>query len=1392
LWGFYENILDNFYVLFIWNLVLFSKYLSTFATTEISKMKRILFFLIVLFTITLSAQYKNQSVGFIENKGQIIDQKGKPNPAVQYLLNSNGLNVQIKKNGFSYDIYETKKHTLTEKQKAKRSFSSPLEKDNKNAPDYSLEYIYHRVDIDFVDSNPKVELISEEKSTDYDNYYNVPNKPEGVLMVHKFKQITYKNIYPNIDVVFTIPKDSLKPVEYNFVVHPKGKISDIQLKFSGAKTDLVDNKIQMQVRFGEMDETLPMSWTEEGNCKKVIAVGYKKIKKDVYGFECENQVLGKTIIIDPVPVRLWGTYYGGAEFDYATDVFVKDNFVYFGGITYSNRNIASSGAHQTTFISLGNPDVFFAKMNSSDGTRVWGTYYGGSNDEHFGQIKVSNNQNIYVTGGSMSTTNISTSGIHQEIKSNYWDGFLAKFDTNGVRIWGTYYGGLSNEEVDSVVIDANENVYISGGTMSLENIASAVSHQPSKENIADSQDGFIAKFNSQGIREWGTYYGGSSPDVIFDSAIDSNGDLFFMGTTSSSNNIATAGVYQEINSNYDGFLVKFDTDGNRIFGTYFGGNSDDYFYDLGIDSSNNLYCFGGTKSTSNISTPNVFQEAYNPKISLLNGGRNSCIFKLNSNGFKVWGSYFFPDTIGGSVSKSGEIYFTGRFEIGFEATPNAYQQSKNAGTESYLVKFNTNGQREWATFFGGNGADNAIKTAVDDNHYIYLTGTTQSPTNIATLGTYQTNLYPVINSYTPNAGDAFLVKFKDCQSIVTAISNSPICIGTSLEIKASGGTSYAWTGPNGFTSTDQNPIITNATTLNSGQYSCAITGTGGCDDIKTVDVIIGDTVAPIPVVTVLPIIIGDCNTIITTIPTAIDTCAGSITATTTNPLSYSLSGTYTIVWEYDDRNGNSVTQNQTVTITNQPLPSATSPQSFCIQQNATLFDILITGQNIKWHNALTNGNLLANTTLLQNGITYYASQTINGCESERIPVAVNIQNTPVPTANISQSFCSTQNATIKDIAIIGTAIKWYSASTSGSLLPKSTSLQDGITYFATQTINSCESANRTPITISLINTLNATNYSETLCDDQNDGNEIVNFSRFNSNLIGSTTETFGYYTSFNAAENKITTDQITNYGNYNLTLGQHSIYVRIDSPNSCHQIVELQLTLVSKPIINIPDIVPICEKNSVTIYAGSVSDSYLWSNGASTSSIIVSNPGNYSVVVTKNYGAISCSSTKNFTVKKSNKATINSVETKDWTDNNNEISVFVTDPGDFEYSLDGIQFQTSNQFLNIPSGQYIVSVRDKNGCGTATDEVYLLMFPKFFTPNGDGFNDTWKIKFSDIEAGLTVKIFDRYGKLIKTLANNSSHWDGSLDGVQLPASDYWFVVTRENSKEYKGHFSLKR
>lgn len=1348
-------------------------------------MKAFYLTLLLIFSFLSFGQKQTSSIGFIENKGQLIDQKGKENKDVKYLLNTNGLNVQLRNNGFSYDVYEVEQVPLTKNDKKVYNFNSE-EKDKK--PEFSTKMNFHRIDIDFLNSNKNSKLFAEEKSTDYDNYYNVIHVPNGITNVHKYQKVTYKNIYDNIDVVFFIPKDSTKVVEYNFIIKPGGKVSDIQLKFNGAKTDLIDSKIQMNLHFGKMEETLPLSWVENNNEKQKININFKKIKKGVYGFEGELNNSNKTIVIDPTPTRLWGTYYAGNNGDYSSDICNDlSNNVYFSGYTASTINIATTGTFPAPYYYS---NGFITKFNSS-GVRQWGIYY----STLPAKIKVDLNQNIYFTGKTWGETNVSTPGSHQFLHADYDDAYLVKLNSSGIRQWGTYYGGNTSDHGIDICFDLNLNVYLAGKANSLENIGTSNTHQPNHAPGYLDSDGFIAKFSPNGQRLWGTYYGGNQGDEIKSINMSNDGYIYVTGFTGSSENISTLGSYNENIQGYtSGFIAKFDTSGQRIWGSYFNGLTINVI-NKSVLGGNYLYLTGITNSSNNLNSTGTFNENF---LDLpLNYGRSTYIAKFDiSTQSLVWGTYFGEYVQDIALNSSDNIFFHGcTYQTTGISTPGAYKEVPEY-SDSFTIKLNENGQRVWGTYYGGNSnegtngaADVNNKISIDSNNNIYLLGNTGSTMGISTPGAHQEN--HMLNSL-GGLYNIYLAKLQDCLSSPQASAINP-CIGSNLQLTASGGTNYNWTGPNGFTSTDQNPIIPNATAAESGQYSCEITGTGGCDNAIQLNIVVGDTIAPVPNITLLPQINGDCNTVISTIPTALDNCAGVITATTTNYLNYSIPGNYTITWIYDDANGNSSTQTQNVTISSVNTPTITSPQTFCFQDNSTINNIQITGQNITWYDAQTGGNIIPNTAALQNGITYFATQTINGCESDRTPVLVNIQNTPAPVGNANQTFCSTQNATLADVSINGTNIIWYANNTSTSPLLNSTILANNTSYFATQTVNGCESPTRFEVLIDLINTLNAVDYQETICDDLNDGSELLNLTNFNSNFIATTGNTFSYYNSLNAAENQVTSDQINNVSNYNLTIGTSTIFVRIDSQNGCHQVVELKLTLVSKPRITIDDIMPICEGTSITINAGNGFDSYTWSTNATTQSIIVSQAGNYSVTVTENHNGITCSSTKNFSVVNSNAATVSQIITADWSDNNNTITVLISNSsvGNYVYSLDGINYQNSNVFYGLESGEYTVFVKDTNGCGISSEEVYLLMYPKFFTPNGDSYNDTWKIKFSQKERNLKIAIFDRYGKLLKTM-NSSESWDGKLNGKDLPSDDYWFVVTRQNGKEFRGHFAMKR
>ena len=314
-----------------------------------------------------------------------------------------------------------------------------------------------------------------------------------------------------------------------------------------------------------------------------------------------------------------------------------------------------------------------------------------------------------------------------------------------------------------------------------------------------------------------------------------------------------------------------------------------------------------------------------------------------------------------------------------------------------------------------------------------------------------------------------------------------------------------------------------------------------------------------------------------------------------------------------------------------------------------------------------------------------------------------------------------------------------------------------------------------------------------LCDGGNDGVETFVLSPQTNSILG-TQSLINFTVSYHvtaAAANAGTNPLAANFNN---TSNPQTIYVRIENNISptCFAITSFQLQLKAEPVLNIDDTYSICEGNSITVVAPTGFSSYLWSNGSTASTTIITQAGNYSLTVTKNYGNIICSTSQDFVVYNSNVATITQIETHDWTDNQNTITVLVTGDGDYEYSLNGIHYQDSNVFSGLQNGQYTVYVNDKKECGIVTEEVFLLMYPKFFTPNGDGINDTWQIKFSTVEPNMQLLIFDRYGKFIKNFTGLEFGWDGKLNNQLLPSDDYWFTVKRQNGKEFKGHFAMKR
>jgi gliding motility-associated-like protein len=278
-----------------------------------------------------------------------------------------------------------------------------------------------------------------------------------------------------------------------------------------------------------------------------------------------------------------------------------------------------------------------------------------------------------------------------------------------------------------------------------------------------------------------------------------------------------------------------------------------------------------------------------------------------------------------------------------------------------------------------------------------------------------------------------------------------------------------------------------------------------------------------------------------------------------------------------------------------------------------------------------------------------------------------------------------------------------------------------------------------------------------------------------------------YYNSFNDAVSE--SNPLPN--NFVNTIAfQQTIYARIVNGPDCYGIIPVQLKVsYFDPTLFQDETIYICDGNTVDLEVASGFNNYNWSTSATTNIITVSQSGNYSVSVTNNDN---CQITKHFLVIDSGVATIDSIIINDFSQTDNSVQINVSGNGNYEYSLNGEQYQDSSIFLNVFPDIYTVSIRDKNGCGITTQQITVLDYPKYFTPNNDGINDIWYIKNLATIPNTKISIFDRFGKLIYIFNELQSGWNGKLNEKDMLATDYWFVINFENNKIVKGHFALKR
>ena len=312
------------------------------------------------------------------------------------------------------------------------------------------------------------------------------------------------------------------------------------------------------------------------------------------------------------------------------------------------------------------------------------------------------------------------------------------------------------------------------------------------------------------------------------------------------------------------------------------------------------------------------------------------------------------------------------------------------------------------------------------------------------------------------------------------------------------------------------------------------------------------------------------------------------------------------------------------------------------------------------------------------------------------------------------------------------------------------------------------------------------------CDDDYDGLLDFDLTQQNAEILGTQNPsnfTITYYNSEDDANTNLSAVD-TDY----IAFDSEIIYARVENNTTgCYSVTQFSVIIHPLPVIDIEDQV-ICLDNLPLIVSANTNnptDQYIWSTGETTPEITIPEIGTYWVTVTTQFG---CENTRVFSVAESEAATIEATEIIDFSDPNN-ITVTISGIGDYLYQLDDGEPQESNFFDNVGMGYHTVTIIDLNGCSEVTREVLVIDIPKHMSPNGDGRYDTWHIVGVETLPGTIIHIFDRYGKHLATLRHDSPGWDGTLNGLNLPASDYWFVanVARGNqSFEVKGHFAIRR
>lgn len=515
----------------------------------------------------------------------------------------------------------------------------------------------------------------------------------------------------------------------------------------------------------------------------------------------------------------------------------------------------------------------------------------------------------------------------------------------------------------------------------------------------------------------------------------------------------------------------------------------------------------------------------------------------------------------------------------------------------------------------------------------------------------------------------------------------------------------------------------------------------------------------------------------------------------------------------------------TINSTIPSAPTGAATQSFCITSNATLADLTVTGTNIQWYDAATNGNLLPSNTALMNGSTYYASQTVGSCESSTLlAVTATINSTipSAPTGAANQSFCASANPTLASVNVTGTNIQWYDAATGGNLLPSNTPLVDGTNYYASQTIGACESSSLLAVTVTITAAPNAPtgNATQTFCSGNN---PTV------ADLVASGTGIQWY-------------DAATS-GNLlpgTTALANGNSYYASQTTNGCES-PRMQVTVVINTTPTAPTATvkqTFCIGTNPTIANLVATGTNVQWHDASTggnvlsSTTVLADSTTYYASQTTN----SCESPRLAVlvtfINCNNTPSVNDTTITCYEDSSVTVCFSISDPdtaqtftvstcanpahGSFTSTVNGnqlcITYTPAADYVGLDSLCVIIC---DNGASSRCDTLNVtinvipvdddstiaieLFIPEGYSPNGDGVNDFFVIRGINQYPNNNIKIFNRWGNMVFEEAPYTNSWNGKstmgirIGGDELPAGTYFYILNLgDGSPERKGYIYLTR